>query len=185
MKNQVFSTSWPSSSSEVHVDDDVAGEELASWSRSSCRGGFRRPFRSARAPRRCSRSCPRLPTVRRMRSRTFSSWPERTWTTYHWSRNGLVSDMTGRSEMDEADADADQRPRLVKKRHDQHVEEIPELDETREQDHRDQHHDGRIHQFLVFLKPLIFGSDSQGQLALRSSPLTSPRKLEIFENMMR
>ncbi len=33
---------------------------------------------------------------------------------------------------------------------------------------------------LYFLRPLAFGSGSQGQLALRSSPLTSPMNVEIF-----
>ena len=37
---------------------------------------------------------------------------------------------------------------------------------------------------LNFLSPLTFGSDSQGQLALRNSPFTSPRKPVILEIIM-
>ena len=54
------------------------------------------------------------------------------------------------------EAVADQRPKLVKKPTIKHVEEVPELDEAGEQDHRDEHHDGRIHEFLVFLETLDF-----------------------------
>ena len=40
---------------------------------------------------------------------------------------------------------------------DQNVEEIPELDESREEDHRDEDNDGRVDQFLVFAKALDLG----------------------------
>ncbi len=33
---------------------------------------------------------------------------------------------------------------------------------------------------LYFFRPLAFGSGSQGHVALRSSPLTSPMNVEIF-----
>ena len=39
---------------------------------------------------------------------------------------------------------------------DQNVEEIPELNESREQDHGDEDDDGRVNEFLVFLKALDF-----------------------------
>ena len=63
------------------------------------------------------------------------------------------------------------------------ADEVKQGDETRQEDSRDQHHDGGIHDSLYFLKPFIFGSDSQGQLALRSSPFTSPKKRVTFANM--
>ncbi len=36
---------------------------------------------------------------------------------------------------------------------------------------------------LYFFRPLAFGSGSQGHVALRSSPLTSPMNVEIFWNI--
>jgi hypothetical protein len=79
---------------EVHVDDDVTGEEfllglgfLAAADLGNHFGGHQHladVFGHASASRALD------PVA------DLPSWPERTWTTYHWSRKGLVSDMTGR-----------------------------------------------------------------------------------------